>query len=137
MRDSGAAVVVTADGTTRRGKTMPLKQTLDEALNSGAAVDHVVVVRHLAHGVDMRKGRDVYWDELDPTPAPVGTAPTESNDPLTIVYTSGTTGKPKGIVHSHAGLLVKRPSTSATGSTSTPTTSSPGSPTWGGHWAHF
>jgi acetyl-CoA synthetase len=107
VRDSGAAVVVTADGTTRRGKTLPLKQTLDEALNSGAAVDHVVVVRHLAHGVDMCKGRDVYWDELDPTPAPVGTAPTESNDPLTIVYTSGTTGKPKGIVHSHAGLLVK------------------------------
>ncbi|GHE93808.1 acetyl-CoA synthetase [Amycolatopsis deserti] len=107
LRDSEAVLLVTADGTTRRGKRVPLKEVADEALESAPSVRHVVVVRHLAHGVEMRAGRDVYWDELEADPEPVGTAATESNDPLAIVYTSGTTGKPKGIVHSHAGLAVK------------------------------
>lgn len=108
LRDSEAVVLVTADATTRRGKRIPMKWTADEALESAPSVRHVVVVRHLADGAaDMRSGRDVYWDELDENPDPVGTAATESNDPLTIIYTSGTTGAPKGIVHSHAGFAVK------------------------------
>ncbi|TAM66225.1 MAG: acyl-CoA synthetase [Microbacteriaceae bacterium] len=105
--DSEATVLITADGTTRRGKRIPMKETADEALASAPSVRHVLVIRHLADGAPMAIGRDVYWDELDRDPAPVELAETKSNDALTIIYTSGTTGRPKGIVHSHAGFLVK------------------------------
>jgi acetyl-CoA synthetase len=107
MRESEAVVLVTADGTTRRGKRVPMKETADEAIASAPSVRHTVVVRHLGEPVDMRAGRDLYWDELDLQPEPVETAATDANDPLTIIYTSGTTGAPKGIVHSHAGFAVK------------------------------
>ena len=107
IRVSGAAVLITADGTTRRGRRVPLKDTADEALASAPSVSKVVVVRHLGDAVPMSPGRDVYWDELEPDPVPVETVPMEPNEPLTIVYTSGTTGAPKGIVQSHGGFLAK------------------------------
>ncbi|KAA9163253.1 AMP-binding protein [Amycolatopsis acidicola] len=107
LRDSGAVALVTADGTTRRGKRVALKDIADQALAESPTVRHAIVVRHLADGVPMTAGRDVYWDELPVDPPPVPVADTESNDPLTIIYTSGTTGKPKGILHSHAGFTVK------------------------------
>ena len=107
LRDSEAAVLVTADGTTRRGKRIPLKETADEAVSTAPTVRHVVVVRHLGGKAPTTGGRDVYWDELDPAPPVVDTREMEANDPLTIIYTSGTTGMPKGIVHSHAGFAVK------------------------------
>jgi acetyl-CoA synthetase len=107
MRDSEAVVLVTADGTTRRGRHIPLKQTADEALRTAPTVHHVIVVRHLAGGAAMTEDRDVYWDELDPAPGAVEIREMDANSPLTIIYTSGTTGKPKGVVHSHAGFAVK------------------------------
>lgn len=107
LRDSEAKVLVTADATTRRGKVVPMKVTADHALIDVPSVRHVVVVRHLDADVEMTEGRDLYWDQLDPAPTPVATVAAGSNDPLTIIYTSGTSGAPKGIVHSHAGFIVK------------------------------
>ncbi|MFT4201545.1 AMP-binding protein [Gordonia sp. (in: high G+C Gram-positive bacteria)] len=106
IQDSEAKVLITADGTTRRGKTVPMKATADEALALSPSVTDVVVVRHLGEDVPMTEGRDHYLDDLPAAP-PVTTAATESNDPLCLVYTSGTTGRPKGIVHSHGGFAVK------------------------------
>jgi acetyl-CoA synthetase len=107
LRESKATVLVTADGTTRRGRRVDLKGVADEALASAPSVRTAVVVAYSGDEVPMEPGRDVYWHDLDPEPTPVQTASMGSNDPLTIIYTSGTTGAPKGIVHSHAGFSVK------------------------------
>jgi acetyl-CoA synthetase len=107
LRQSKARVLVTADGTTRRGKPVRLKSIADAALASAPDVRTTIVVAHSGEDVEMRKGRDIYWHDLEREPTPVETVAMESNDPLTIIYTSGTTGAPKGIVHSHAGFSVK------------------------------
>ncbi|RHW23771.1 acyl-CoA synthetase [Nocardioides immobilis] len=106
LRESEATILVTADGTTRRGKRVNLKGVADEAM-VGASMRVCVVVAHSGDDVPMHPERDVYWHDLDPEPTPVQTVAMGSNDPLTIIYTSGTTGAPKGIVHSHAGFSVK------------------------------
>lgn len=106
LQDSDARILITADGTTRRGKRVDLKSVADEAVSMSPAVETVIVFRHLGDAA-MTTGRDVYWDELGADPTPVDVADTEANDSLALVYTSGTTGRPKGIVHSHGGFAVK------------------------------
>ncbi|HEV7968855.1 MAG TPA: acetate--CoA ligase [Candidatus Acidoferrales bacterium] len=109
INDAKAKVLITADGAWRRGTVVPLKSSVDDALTGTPTIEKVVVVERVgkATPISMKPGRDVWWHEVVANASDECAAePMDSEDMLFILYTSGTTGKPKGVVHTTAGYLV-------------------------------
>jgi acetyl-CoA synthetase len=102
---SRAKALITADGARRRGRTTAVKQALDEFLDGLPALESVVVVRNTGTSCPMRDGRDVFYDDLVSRAAACRPVAVDAQDPLFMLYSSGSTAKPKGIVHATGGYL--------------------------------
>jgi acetyl-CoA synthetase len=108
INDAEAKVLITADGGHRRGEVFPLKPAADDALVSAPTIEHVIVVRRGGNDVEMVTGRDHWYHDLIAAADPVCPAePMDAEQLLFLLYTSGTTGKPKGIMHTTGGYLTQ------------------------------
>ncbi|TQJ30440.1 acetate--CoA ligase [Microbacterium sp. SLBN-146] len=117
LEDTGAKLLVTTDGQSRRGRQVEVKSAADIAAADLPALEHVLVVRRTGQDIAWTEGRDVWWHEaIDTQPDTHDPQAFDSEHPLFIIYTSGTTGKPKGLVHTSGGYLTHA--------------------SWA-HWAHF
>ncbi len=111
IEDAQAKVLITADGGWRRGKAVNLKSAADEAAEMGSTIEHVLVVKRIGDAgdvpIDMKDGRDIWWhDIVDGQSEACPPVPVDSEHMLYLLYTSGTTAKPKGIIHTTAGYLL-------------------------------
>jgi len=106
LQDMECEVLITQDEAWRRGTTVPLKRVADEAVDESPTVQSVIVLRRTGNDVPMTEGRDHWWHELATDESECPAEPMDAEDLLYLLYTSGTTAKPKGIVHTTGGYLV-------------------------------